>query len=87
MLFNLRLNIIQQVLLHGRSANPIHQAKRPEIAPPLTQQVCVHPARDSAKDEATRQDGISRIRESLFDADERKVEMISEQVEAKEDGW
>ena len=49
--------------------------------------MCVRPARNRPKDEATRQDGISRIRKGLFDAEERNVEVISEQVEAEEDGW
>lgn len=87
MLFRLRLNIIQQILTNGRSADPIHQTVRTKVALPFTQQMCVCPPRDSSQDKATGQDGVSRIRKGLFDAYERNVEKISEQMKAEEDGW
>lgn len=86
MLFHLRVNIIQQILTNGRSTDPIHQAVRTKVALPFTQQMRVCPPRDPSQDEATGQDGVSRIRKSFFDAYERNVEKISEQMKAEEDG-
>lgn len=49
--------------------------------------MCVCPPRDTSQDEATGQDRVSRIRKGLFDADERDVQKISEQMKAEDDGW
>lgn len=48
--------------------------------------MCVCPPRDSSQDEATGQDGVSRICKSFFDADERNIQKISEQMKAEEYG-